>query len=310
MVPITILSPAYNKGKTIRRTFESLLHQTCYDFEWVIINDGSSDNTLDEIRSFKTNKFKIRYYDKPNEGLNRTWNKGINYSNGELIMRVDPDDYLTEDAIETVIKYKYLLNDDNVCSIVFLTKFANGDIVGTNPYPSIHRSNFIDYRIIDKAKGDRMEIVRKSVYAEFPMPEIEGEKFCMESVMQQNIALKYDAYYIPRAIYVREYNESSITSSLTKIMSQNPQGAMLVYSRYIKVLMDRKKKGINVTYELMTNGINFYRYGLYSIKHLSNYSKDIPFLLRLICVIPGVLFFGIDYINPEAINAIVRVLKK
>ena len=105
-IPITILTPAYNKGKTIERTYQSLLNQTVFDFEWVLINDGSTDDTLDIIKTFQTDKFPIRFTDKQNEGLNRTFNLGVKQAHGDLILRLDPDDYLTEDAVEKVLQYK------------------------------------------------------------------------------------------------------------------------------------------------------------------------------------------------------------
>ena len=309
-IPITILSPAYNKGKTIRRTFESLLHQTNYEFEWVIVNDGSTDDTQAIISTFHSDKFPIRVFNKKNEGLNRTWNKGIKYSRGELIMRVDPDDYITEDAIEQVLRYKPLLDkDDMLCSVVFLTKFSTGKIVGSTPIRTVHRSNFIDYRLVEKAKGDRMEVVKRSIFEEYPMPEIEGEKFCLESVMWQNIAMHYDALYVPYPIYIREYNEASITSNLTHVMRSNPKGALLTYSKYIHILLLKKKDGISVGHELMTNGINYFRYGLCANISLFKIMKDVPVFITLLFFLPGLFFYFIDTFSPSLVNRILNIIR-
>ena len=309
-IPVTILSPAYNKGKTIRRTFESLLRQTNYQFEWVIVNDGSTDDTQDIISTFHTDKFPIRIFNKENEGLNRTWNKGIKLSRGELIMRVDPDDFITNDAIEQVLKYKPLLDkDEKLCSVVFLTKFSNGKIVGTTPVKTVHRSNFIDYRLVEKAKGDRMEIVKKTVFEKYPMPEIEGEKFCLESVMWQNIAMHYDALYVPYPIYVREYNEASITSNLTQVMRSNPKGALLTYSKYIHILLLKKKEGISVDHELMTNGINYFRYGLCAKTSLLGIMKNVPAFITLLFFLPGLFFFLVDTVSPNFVNKILNLIR-
>ena len=309
-IPVTILSPAYNKGKTIRRTFESLLHQTNYQFEWVIVNDGSTDDTQDIISTFHTDKFPIRIFNKENEGLNRTWNKGVKLSRGELIMRVDPDDFITNDAIEQVLKYKPLLDkDEKLCSVVFLTKFSNGKIVGTTPIKTVHRSNFIDYRLVEKAKGDRMEIVKKKIFEENPMPEIEGEKFCLESVMWQNIATHYDALYVPYPIYVREYNEVSITSNLTHVMRSNPKGALLTYSKYIRILLLKKKKGVKVWHELMTNGINYFRYGFCANTSLLRIVKNVPAFITLLFFLPGFIFFVVDTVSPNLVNKLLNIIR-
>ena len=99
---ITVLTPAYNKGDTIERTFKSLLLQTCFDFEWLIINDGSTDNTDEIVKGFNTEKFLIHYISKENEGVGRTFNEGVQLAKGDLIFRLDPDDYLSRNAIEQI----------------------------------------------------------------------------------------------------------------------------------------------------------------------------------------------------------------
>lgn len=297
---ITVLTPAYNKGKTIKRTFESLLNQTCFDFEWVLINDGSTDNTLEVINGFQTDKFPIRFTNKQNEGLNRTYNLGVRLAEGKLIFRLDPDDYLVEDAIESVIQYTQLLDsDDQLCSVAFLTKYSNGKIVGTHPYTEPKRSNFIDYRILDKGRGDRIEVVKREVLLQYPMPEIEGEKFCLESVMQQNIAEEYDALYIPKAIYIREYNEASITSNLVRVFSQNPEGTLLTYSQSVNILVRKQKEGYPVRKEIFKTGINYFRFCLYSKEKMKDIFKKVPKFICFECFVPGMLLYGIDQLNPN-----------
>lgn len=310
-IPITILTPAYNKGKTIERTYQSLLNQTVFDFEWVLINDGSTDDTLDIIKTFQTDKFPIRFTDKQNEGLNRTFNLGVKQAHGDLILRLDPDDYLTEDAVEKVLQYKKILDTNpHLCSIVFLTKFSTGEIVGYHPYTELHQTNFTDYRIIDKAKGDRLEVVKREVFLEFPMPEIQGEKFCLESYMWQQIAEKYDAIYVPEAIYIREYNEASITSNLAKVLSDNPIGTMLTYSQYIKILSKKKKQGAKVNFEIFKNGINYFRFAFHSHRPLSEILKGVSVSVALLCFPAACLLYIIDAMDINLVYNILFFLRK
>ena len=308
---VTVVTPAYNKGKTIERTYQSLLKQTVFDFEWILINDGSTDNTLDIIDTFQTDKFSIRFINKENEGLNRTFNLGVRLSQGDLILRLDPDDYLIANAIETVIANAESVSTDNtLCALVFLTKFSSGNTVGYHPYSDSYRTNFIDYRVIDKAKGDRLEVVKKEVLLENPMPEIEGEKFCLESYMWQKIAEKYDAIYLPQAIYVREYNEESITANLVRILSENPIGAMLTYSQYIKILQQKKKEGANVNIEILKNGINYFRFGLHSRKTFHSIFRGLKFHVSSLCCIPGYLLYKIDCMNPHLVYDILFFIRR
>lgn len=307
---ITILSPAYNKGETITRTFESLKRQTCFDFEWLIVNDGSTDNTQSLIETFQTDLFIIRIINKNNEGLNRTFNLGVRESRGELVLRLDPDDYLVPTAIEQVMQYKPTIeNNSKLCAVCFLTKFNNNNIVGFHPYDTPTISNFIDYRIKDKAKGDRLEVVKRSVFLEFPMIEIPNEKFCLESLMWNHIAEHYDALYIPSAIYVREYNAQSITSNLTKILRTNPKGTMLTYSHYVEILLKKQKEGYKVQNEIIKNTINYFRFALSTKEKLSYIIRQIPICLNLLCFIPGFILYCIDNLNPKIINNTINKLR-
>lgn len=307
---ITILSPAYNKGKTIARTFESLKKQTCFNFEWLIINDGSTDNTLSLLKTFQTDLFTIRIINKKNEGLNRTFNLGVRESKGELVLRLDPDDYLIPTAIEQVIQYRETLeNNSKLCAVCFLTKFSNGNIVGFHPYKTSTISNFIDYRIKDKAKGDRLEVVKRSVFLEFPMIEIPNEKFCLESLMWNRISEHYDALYIPSAIYVREYNDESITSNLTEILRNNPKGTMITYSNHVEVLLKKQKEGYQVRNEVIKNAINYFRFSFSTQEKLSRIISRIPFFLSLLCFIPGLTLYLIDNLNPKIINDTINKLR-
>lgn len=310
-ISISIISPSYNKGKTIKRLYESLVRQTNYDFEWIIINDGSTDNTTEIIKSFKMDLFPIRFFDKENEGLNRTYNRGVKLAQGEYILRVDPDDYLTEDAIEQFLKYKPQIDaDETLCGMAFLTKYSNGNIVGYHPFKDVKRTNFADYRLIYNGKGDRTEPIKTKIGLQYLMPEIEGEKFCREYPMWYGIAEKYDALYIPYPIYIREYSENSISANPVKNLSKNPKGTMIGYMKTLHILEDRRKKGYNVTKEILRTSVNLYRFGLYAKKELKENLKTIPFRIKIMSFVPGIVFHYIDILFPNLINNIIRFIRK
>ena len=103
---ITILTPTYNREKTLKRAYESLLAQTNKDFEWIVVDDGSSDNTKSLIEGFiNESKLDIRYIYKTNGGKHTALNVGTAEAKGELLLILDSDDYLSEDAIE--LSYAY-----------------------------------------------------------------------------------------------------------------------------------------------------------------------------------------------------------
>jgi len=102
---ITILTPTYNRKHTLRRAYDSLINQTNKDFEWLVIDDGSKDDTKELIDEFiSENKITIKYFFKENGGKHTALNFGTNKAKGELVLILDSDDYLSNDAIELVKK--------------------------------------------------------------------------------------------------------------------------------------------------------------------------------------------------------------
>ena len=101
---ITILTPTYNRAELLKSLFASLCSQTCFDFEWLIVDDGSTDDTSLVVKTFKSDKFPIRYYLKENGGKHTALNYSHPYIKGELLFIVDSDDILTPDAINTINK--------------------------------------------------------------------------------------------------------------------------------------------------------------------------------------------------------------
>ncbi len=309
-VTITVLSMCYNKAKTIRRTYESLLLQTNKDFEWLIINDGSTDNLKTIIKDFNTDTFKIRFIDKENEGPANTFNLGVKESHGKMIFRLDPDDYITPDAIQKILDYMYVLEKDpKLCGLVFLSEFENGEIVGTHPYKKNRVSNFFDYRYYDRATGDRAEVIKKNIFLEFPWPKYGSEKFVLESSFWFPMALKYDAYYVNYPIYVREYNNNSITAASSSTYKNNPIGCVENILLKYKIFK-RKNKNIYIFTEQLKSCMLYYRYGLYSKYSLTTLYKKMPGPWNVIGFIPGLILHYTDRLFPRLIPNITKKYKR
>ena len=308
-VKITVFTPLYNKASTVKRTFDSLLEQTVKDFEWLIINDGSSDDSSQVINSFQTNLFPIRIYERENKGLNRTYNEGVNLAKGDYLFRLDPDDFLVSNAIELISKYIDIYQSDHsIGGVAFLTKNTDDIIIGWHPFASIARSNFLDYRVIYKGKGDRFEVVKTWILKKYPQLEVDGEKFCRESYYQYQIALEYDLIYIPQPLLVREYNSNSISSNSVKIYSKNPIGMMVSNAKTIEIMLLPKYK--NKYYRtVLTSGVNYFRFGLYSDYSLFKVLKGLPLMITLFCFIPGLICHVLDTISPTFLNGVLKWMR-
>lgn len=222
---ITIITPTYNRKHTIKRAYDSLISQTNKDFEWLVIDDGSTDDTKSLIDKFiNERKISIRYIYKKNGGKHTALNVGTKKAKGELILILDSDDYLRKDAIEIIYKYweKYK-NNKKLCGMTFLRKL-------TNPFykDKLFKecvSNMIDFKYNNNNLADMCEVMRTEVLKKYPYPEFDNERFLSEVIVTGEIAKKYDTAYIPIEIYYTEYLEDGLSKNWFKLVVNNPLGA-------------------------------------------------------------------------------------
>lgn len=285
---LTIYTPCYNKSKTIRRTFNSLLNQTNHNFEWIIINDGSEDNSAEEIDSFETDLFNIKKVHKKNEGLSSVMNLAVEMSESEFILRLDGDDWLTPNAVNVIYDKlkKYDLDNCKLGGIVFLTMYDNGSLCGFHPFSKPTQCNFWDYRNKFRATGDRAEVFRTKCFKEFPMPSFENERFVLESYVWNHFSDKYDVIYYNIPIYIREYNELSISNNWPIIGIKNPKGMQLV----LKDILNRRT-GFKVFF---ISSVNYYRYSLHTNYGVLKLIRDIPIISTILGIVPGVFLYLIE----------------
>ena len=231
---ITIFTPTYNRASYLIKLYESLCSQTDKDFEWLIIDDGSEDQTEQVLQTLQNeNKINIRYYKVENGGKHRAINKGVNLCNTELFFIVDSDDYLTSDAIE-IIKQRWseVKDKEEFCGISGLRKFPDGKIIAQLKDFQILDLNGIEIKSF--VDGDKAEVFKTEILKQFPFPEFENEKFISESLVWYRIAQKYKFRYFSTPIYVTEYLPSGLTRNISKIHRLSPKGSMILYKERIK----------------------------------------------------------------------------
>lgn len=230
MLFITIFTPTYNRRQLIERLYQSLLTQTKKNFEWLVVDDGSTDNTESYFADLlnKQQPFPIRYIKQENGGKHRAINKGVINAEGKLFFIVDSDDYLTENAIEKINQWTATLNDSRKwAGIAGLRGQTKNRVLGQHN-PS---SKFIDAKNSERRKynllGDKAEIYFTEVLKKYPFPEIPGENFISEEIVWNAIAR--DGYYLRwfnEIIYICNYLEGGLTKDYSKDNS-NPQGRLL-----------------------------------------------------------------------------------
>lgn len=224
---ITILTPTYNREQSIYRLWESLKLQSKNCFEWVIVDDGSTDGTRELISKLSSESdFEIRYFKKQNGGKHTALNLGIAEALGNLVFIVDSDDWLTEDAVETIVDTNQnYLNEPNICGYSFLRQFPNGEINGAPFKESPYITSYIEARInSNDTHSDKAEVYLTSVLKEFPFPEYNGEKFLGEDIVWIRIARKYDMVHINKSIYIGSYQADGLTNNRRIHNIQSPIG--------------------------------------------------------------------------------------
>ena len=255
---LTVFTPTFNRAYIIRNLYESLKRQTCKDFEWLIVDDGSTDDTERLIKEFiAEEQFTIRYINQKNGGKHRAINRGVQEAEGELFFIVDSDDYLVDNAIERILFYYEGIKDNKAFGgICGLKCYPDGSKVGGGEDYGILDCTSIEFRYKFMMKGDMAEVLRTDVIKQFPFPEVEGEMFCPEAVMFNRIAQKYKLRYFYENVYVCDYLPDGLSAKITKIRMQSPVAAMICYSELAN---------FNVPYiQRLKASINFWRFSLCS----------------------------------------------
>ena len=243
---ITVFTPTYNRAHLLPRVYESLCKQTFRDFEWVIVDDGSVDNTKGLSLSLPKREgtfFSIRYFYQENGGKHRAINRGVKEARGELFFIVDSDDMLPPDALETVAKaYEGIRDDCSFAGVCGLDGTFEGKVIGSGLPTEVIDDTSIAVRFKYGVTGDMKEVFRTSVLKEFPFPEIDGERFCPEMLVWNRIATRYKLRYFNRVIYLAEYQADGLTSGIVKVRMKSPVATMMTYAEMTEYPVSFKVK--------------------------------------------------------------------
>ena len=265
---ISILTPTYNRGKLLLPLYDSLKNLTFNDFEWLIIDDGSEDDTEQYALSWiahniENAKFPIRYIKKNNGGKHTAINRGVREASGELILILDSDDTLPADSLATIAQYYEQCKGYKDCAgVCGLMAHHDGQLIGSGfPKEPMYESA-LQFRYAEKGNvtGDLLEVYKTSVMREFPFPEIDNERFCPESLVWNRIANKYKLFCFNKVIYYRDYLEGGLTSKIVRIRMNSPIASTMTYAEMLDYNISLKWK--------IRSAINYWRFK-YCIKNKS-----------------------------------------
>lgn len=236
--PVTVFTPTYNRAYILGQLYHSLQRQTCRDFEWLIVDDGSADNTKSLVASWQgeENPFPIRYIYQENGGKCRAINRGLKEADGRLFFTVDSDDYLTDDAIEKVIRWdKELPPDGHFCGYV-----GNRGTTPTETPNRLFPGGYLDGTALDRydqVDGERAFVFYTEIHRKYLYPEFPGEKFLTEAVTWDKMANDgYKMRFYNDIIWIWEYKNDGLTRAGYRVFLENPQGTGLFFRQKAQFL--------------------------------------------------------------------------
>jgi len=227
----TVFTPTYNRAHTLEKLYQSLQKQTFTDFEWLIIDDGSTDETslLLEKWILEKNNFPISYLVKENGGKHTAINCGLDKAQGELFFTADSDDFLTDDALEKVNNWVISLpKNEEFCGVVGNWGFSINYTPNT-----IFKGAFKDANLLERypevssqpIDGERAYVFFTEIHKKYKYPEFENEKFITEAVTWNRMA--HDGYKMRvfnDIIYIYKFLPGGLTLTGNKLYTDNPKG--------------------------------------------------------------------------------------
>ena len=239
---LTVFTPAYNRGYCINKCYESLCRQTCKDFVWLVVDDGSTDNTAQLIKEWQSrdNGFEIKYVYKENGGMHTAHNTA--YENIETLLNtcIDSDDYMTDDAVEKIIRCWNKYGSDQYAGIIALDILDNGKVIGKPLEMERFATTFAGY-YQRGGRGDKKIIYRTDVVKSTPAyPVFDGEKYVSLGYKYEQVDLIAPLIILNEPVCVVEYQEDGSSTNMFRQYLRNPQGFAFARKESMKCNFGKK----------------------------------------------------------------------
>lgn len=225
MKTLTVFTPAYNRAHTIGRTYESLCRQTCKDFEWLIVDDGSQDNTSELVEGWiNENKIPIRYIKQKNQGMHGAHNTAYANITTELNTCIDSDDFMPDDAIEKIVSFWKENGSEKYAGILGLDQVESGEIIGTK-FPENMKETTLQGFYNAGGKGDKKLVYRTEIINKYPpYPIFEGEKYVGLAYKYMLCDQDYKLLTLNEPLVTVEYQLDGSSYNMFKQYWRNPKG--------------------------------------------------------------------------------------
>lgn len=244
---ISVFTPTYNRGYCLEKLYHSLTTQTEKSFTWIIVDDGSSDNTQTLIEKWKNEKkISIEYFRQENKGKMAAHNKGVELCKTDFFVCVDSDDYLIAEAIQIIYnEIKGIEKEKEISGIILLKAlFEKGNrLHKESNFEKDHFKTTL-FNLYEKYNyvGETALVYKTSVLKKYPFPIFLNEKFIPESYIYNKIDDEYQMLFVNREIMICEYLDDGYSKNINLIMKANPNGHILVFNDISKRMKSLRKK--------------------------------------------------------------------
>lgn len=221
---LTVFTPTYNRKHLLRNCYESLKRQTSFDFVWLIVDDGSQDGTEAEVSEWISagNPFEIIYIYKENGGLHTAYNTALEQIRTELCICVDSDDYLTDDAVSSILGFWSTQKKEDVAGIVALNRTTEKKILG-NPLPTLSSAHIIELYCKYNCHSDLKMIYRTDILKKnAPIPEFPSERFMNPYYLFLKVDKQYPMLLLNKPVCIVNYQPDGMSTSIVSQYMQSP----------------------------------------------------------------------------------------
>lgn len=289
MKKLTVFTPTFNRAYCLVDLYESLCRQTSKDFLWLIIDDGSTDNTRELVNEWSNEKkIEIKYVYKENGGMHTGYNTAYDLIGTELNMCIDSDDYCTDDAVQVVVDHWEKFGSEKHAGIIALDCFRNGQIIGDKFPDSLTETTIGEFYWKHHLKGDKKLVYRTEVvkrYGKYPV--FEGEKFVPIFCIPFMIDKDYKMITLNEVLCIVEYRDDGSTKNIIQSYFNNPKG--FNYSRKIRMIYSPSLK------DRFRNAIHYVSGSIIAKNRF--FISESPKKLLVISALPGgvLLYFYLKY---------------
>lgn len=289
MKTLTVFTPTYNRAHTLPRTYKSLCAQTCKDFEWLIIDDGSTDNTAELVnRWIKESDFEIRYIYQENQGMHGAHNTAYRNITTELNTCIDSDDYMPIDAVENIVSFWNKNRNNKYAGFIGLDQREDGSIIGT-PFPNkMHETTLMGF-YAKGGRGDKKLVYRTDVIKKYPeYPIFKGERYVGLAYKYMLIDQDYTMLTLNKPLVIVEYQENGSSNTMWKQYWNNPRGFAFFRKTEMVVAPTFKRKFISCIHYVSSSLIS---------KNKKFIRESPQKLLTILAIIPGIILYHLIKYN-------------